>query len=107
MAAMALWMSAAYAQNAGQSASDAGKACSAAHEYVSLIKVSIIPSVVFSRSMLSIWGRMARHVTAPRLRGRKTAAEAARLFSVHPATISRLLSRARAGASLKDAAKFL
>jgi hypothetical protein len=37
MAAMALWMSAAYAQNAGQSASDAGKACSAAHEYVSLI----------------------------------------------------------------------
>jgi DNA invertase Pin-like site-specific DNA recombinase len=30
-------------------------------------------------------------------RGRKTAADAARLFGVHPATISRLLSRARAG----------
>jgi len=30
------------------------------------------------------------------LRGNKTAADAARLFSVHPATISRLLSRARA-----------
>jgi DNA invertase Pin-like site-specific DNA recombinase len=29
-------------------------------------------------------------------RSRKTAAEAARLFGVHPATISRLLSRARA-----------
>ena len=37
-------------------------------------------------------------------RGRKTAADAARLFGVHPATISRLLSRARAGASLKRAA---
>ena len=34
-------------------------------------------------------------------RGRKTAADAARLFGVHPATISRLLSRARAGAGLK------
>ncbi len=34
-------------------------------------------------------------------RGRKTAADAARLFGVHPATISRLLSRARAGASFK------
>jgi DNA invertase Pin-like site-specific DNA recombinase len=32
-------------------------------------------------------------------RGRKTAADAARLFGVHPATISRLLSRAQAGAS--------
>jgi DNA invertase Pin-like site-specific DNA recombinase len=30
-------------------------------------------------------------------RGRKTAADAARLFGVHPATISRLLARARAG----------
>jgi DNA invertase Pin-like site-specific DNA recombinase len=30
-------------------------------------------------------------------RGSKTAADAARLFSVHPATISRLLARARAG----------
>src|SRR6266852_1680383 len=39
-------------------------------------------------------------------RGRKTAADAARLFGVHPATISRLLSRARAGASLKYATKF-
>jgi DNA invertase Pin-like site-specific DNA recombinase len=37
-------------------------------------------------------------------RGRKTAADAARLFGVHPATISRLLSRARAGASLKRGA---
>ncbi len=36
-------------------------------------------------------------------RGRKTAADAARLFGVHPATISRLLSRARAGASFKYA----
>jgi hypothetical protein len=34
-------------------------------------------------------------------RGRKTAADAARLFGVHPATISRLLSRAQAGAELK------
>jgi DNA invertase Pin-like site-specific DNA recombinase len=32
-------------------------------------------------------------------RGRKTAADAARLFGVHPATISRLLSRVQAGAS--------
>ena len=39
-------------------------------------------------------------------RGRKTAADAARLFSVHPATISRLLSRARAGTILKYPAKF-
>jgi DNA invertase Pin-like site-specific DNA recombinase len=39
-------------------------------------------------------------------RGRKTAADAARLFGVHPATISRLLARARAGASLKYATKF-
>ena len=38
-------------------------------------------------------------------RGRKTAADAARLFGVHPATISRLLSRAGAGASLKYATK--
>jgi DNA invertase Pin-like site-specific DNA recombinase len=30
-------------------------------------------------------------------RGRKTAADAARLFGVHPATISRLLSRVQAG----------
>ena len=30
-------------------------------------------------------------------RGRKTAADAARLFGVHPATISRLLALARAG----------
>jgi len=36
-------------------------------------------------------------------RGRKTAADAARLFDVHPATISRLLSRAGAGASIKYA----
>jgi DNA invertase Pin-like site-specific DNA recombinase len=33
-------------------------------------------------------------------RGSKTAAEAARLFGVHPATISRLLLQARQGASL-------
>jgi DNA invertase Pin-like site-specific DNA recombinase len=39
-------------------------------------------------------------------RGRKTAADAARLFGVHPATISRLLARARAGASLKYVTKF-
>jgi DNA invertase Pin-like site-specific DNA recombinase len=39
-------------------------------------------------------------------RGRKTAADAARLFGVHPATISRLLSRARAGTSLNHATKF-
>jgi DNA invertase Pin-like site-specific DNA recombinase len=39
-------------------------------------------------------------------RGRKTAADAARLFGVHPATISRLLSRARAGISLNHATKF-
>ena len=38
-------------------------------------------------------------------RGRKTAADAARLFGVHPATISRLLSRACAGGSLKYAIK--
>lgn len=37
-------------------------------------------------------------------RGRKTAADAARLFGVHPATISRLLSRARACASLSRGA---
>ena len=37
-------------------------------------------------------------------RGRKTAADAARLFGVHPATISPLLSRARAGASLSRGA---
>ncbi len=36
-------------------------------------------------------------------KGRKTAADAARLFGVHPATISRLLSRARAEASFKRA----
>ena len=36
-------------------------------------------------------------------RGRKTAADAARLFDVHPATISRLLFRAGAGASIKYA----
>jgi DNA invertase Pin-like site-specific DNA recombinase len=36
-------------------------------------------------------------------RGRKTAADTARLFGVHPATISRLLSRARARASFKQA----
>ena len=36
-------------------------------------------------------------------RGRKTAADAARLFDVHPATISRLLSRAGAGAGIKYA----
>jgi DNA invertase Pin-like site-specific DNA recombinase len=34
-------------------------------------------------------------------RGRKTAADAARVFGVHPATISRLLSRTEAGAWLK------
>ena len=34
-------------------------------------------------------------------RGRKTAADAARLFGVHPATISRLLLRARTGTTLK------
>jgi DNA invertase Pin-like site-specific DNA recombinase len=39
-------------------------------------------------------------------RGRQTAADAARLFGVHPATISRLLSRARASASFKYATKF-
>jgi hypothetical protein len=33
--------------------------------------------------------------------GKKTAADA-RLFGVHPATISRLLSRARAGTTLRD-----
>jgi hypothetical protein len=37
MAAMALWMSAAYAQNSAQSASAAGNACSAPHDYVTLI----------------------------------------------------------------------
>ena len=31
-------------------------------------------------------------------RGEKTAAEAARLFKIHPATVSRLLSRARLAA---------
>jgi len=36
-------------------------------------------------------------------RGRKTAADAARLFGVHPATISRLLTRARADVSFKHA----
>jgi DNA invertase Pin-like site-specific DNA recombinase len=36
-------------------------------------------------------------------RGRKTAADAARLFSVHPATISRLLARAQASRRLKHA----
>jgi DNA invertase Pin-like site-specific DNA recombinase len=36
-------------------------------------------------------------------RGRKTAADAARLFGVHPATISRLLARAHAGIRLKRA----
>lgn len=36
-------------------------------------------------------------------RGRKTAVDAARLFGVHPATISRLLSRARAGGGSKYA----
>src|SRR6266851_4644359 len=39
-------------------------------------------------------------------RGRKTAADAARLFGVHPATISRLLSRACSAASLGYATKF-
>src|SRR6516162_495676 len=34
-------------------------------------------------------------------RGRKTAADAARLFGVHPATISRLLLRAHTGTTLK------
>src|ERR1700738_2689980 len=38
-------------------------------------------------------------------RGMKTAADAARLFGVHPATISRLLSMACAGGSLKYAIK--
>jgi DNA invertase Pin-like site-specific DNA recombinase len=33
--------------------------------------------------------------------GRKTAAEAARLFGVHPATVSRLMERARAAAALR------
>jgi DNA invertase Pin-like site-specific DNA recombinase len=37
-------------------------------------------------------------------RGRKTAADATRSFGVHPATISRLLSRARAGATLRRGA---
>ena len=37
MAALVLWGSAAYAQNAAQSASAAGGACSAPHEYVSAI----------------------------------------------------------------------
>jgi DNA invertase Pin-like site-specific DNA recombinase len=36
-------------------------------------------------------------------RGNKTAADAARLFGVHPATISRLLLRARDGAQLRYA----
>jgi DNA invertase Pin-like site-specific DNA recombinase len=36
-------------------------------------------------------------------RGNKTAADAARLFSVHPATVARLLSRARVTAGLKYA----
>ncbi len=36
-------------------------------------------------------------------RGNKTAADAARLFSVHPATVSRLLSRERVAPSLKYA----
>jgi DNA invertase Pin-like site-specific DNA recombinase len=35
--------------------------------------------------------------------GRKTAADAARLFGVHPATISRLLARAHANVGLKHA----
>jgi DNA invertase Pin-like site-specific DNA recombinase len=34
-------------------------------------------------------------------RGRKTAADAARLFGVHPATISRLISRTQAGVRFK------
>ncbi|MBV8358026.1 MAG: recombinase family protein, partial [Deltaproteobacteria bacterium] len=36
-------------------------------------------------------------------RGRKTAADAARLFGVHPAPISRLLTRTRADVSFKHA----
>ena len=39
-------------------------------------------------------------------KGRKTAADAARLFGVHPATISRLLSRMRAELGLKYTTKF-
>jgi len=35
------------------------------------------------------------------IRGDKTAADAARLFKVHPATISRLLSKARSGLTFK------
>ncbi len=34
-------------------------------------------------------------------RGKKTAADAARLFGVHPATVSRLLARAHASGGLK------
>jgi DNA invertase Pin-like site-specific DNA recombinase len=36
-------------------------------------------------------------------RGNKTAADAARLFNVHPATVARLLSRTRVTAGLKYA----
>jgi len=36
-------------------------------------------------------------------KGNKTAADAARLFAVHPATVSRLLSQARARATLRHA----
>ncbi|HXR34958.1 MAG TPA: recombinase family protein [Candidatus Binataceae bacterium] len=36
-------------------------------------------------------------------KGNKTAADAARLFAVHPATVSRLLSQARATATLRHA----
>jgi DNA invertase Pin-like site-specific DNA recombinase len=36
-------------------------------------------------------------------KGEKSAADAARLFGVHPATISRLLSRVRAGGGFKYA----
>ena len=37
VAVLAVWTPAAYAQNPAQSASGAGSACSAPHEYVSLI----------------------------------------------------------------------
>jgi DNA invertase Pin-like site-specific DNA recombinase len=39
-------------------------------------------------------------------KGRKTAADAARLFGVHPATISRLLSKVRAGLNVRYTTRF-
>lgn len=43
----------------------------------------------------------AKEIQAMVSSGRKTAAEAARLFAVHPATISRLMGRARVAAALR------